>query len=150
MQFLHTIEESNARQIAGWMQNRQGIVRWDSIDFTGRSWTGPYLGPDGQPVTKPHYAAASEPTLHITDPALVGVVTYREVKRFRIHVQESRAMFMGLELTDASSRKVRRECERAGEGATYVFDYEAQEAIILAPAETVSLLDWIMQQPVEE
>ena len=49
---------------------------------------------------------------------------------------------MSLKVTDGGSRRIRREVMKACEGAFYVFDYSSQEAVIMAPASNMPLLDW--------
>jgi hypothetical protein len=63
------------------------------------------------------------------------------VKRFRVAVRRG-AQGLNLKLTIHSGERLRREVEKAGEGAWYQFDYERQEAVILVPDKTVPLSEW--------
>lgn len=134
----HRIDAQNAKQIATWFKERGGVAVWRSVNLSnpGASWTCPINGPDGKPAGKPNWQSDSKPERIITDPAEVDVVTGKEVKRFHVAV---RTGSWDIKLTTASSEKVRRETNKAGEGAWYEFDYSSQEAVIFVPAEVVPL-----------
>lgn len=135
-----TVSPENAAKFLEWLKTRGGLAIWRSIDLSdpGASCTTPVNGPDGRPVTKPHWKYAEKPERIITDPSEVEVVTPREVKRFRIAVRMGRQGF-SLKLTDASTRKVRAACAKAGDDSWYEFDYETQEAIVFVPGKKVPL-----------
>ena len=40
---------------------------------------------------------------------------------------------MAYKVSDGGSRRIRKEVGKAGKGAYHVFDYETQEAVIMAP-----------------
>jgi hypothetical protein len=134
--------EANAPLFAEWIKTRGGLAVWRSINLSnpGASWTTPVRGPEGQPVGKPTWQVAEQPERVITDPDDVVVVTRREVKRFRVGVRQS-----GLQckLTDAASRRVRAAVAKAGNDASYTFDYGTQEAVIEVPAGQVTLGQWL-------
>jgi hypothetical protein len=50
---------------------------------------------------------------------------------------------MATVLTDGSQRRLEKKLDKAGEGATYQFDYWSQEAVILVPDKTISLKQWM-------
>jgi hypothetical protein len=50
---------------------------------------------------------------------------------------------MTFKVTDGGTRKIRAAVDKAGEGATYEFDYETQEAIITVPDKRVSLAEYV-------
>lgn len=132
----HIILVENESMMARWLVERGGIAVWGCLDprRAGQTWSSPALTKDGQPTPKPHWAVTSEPIRIITDPAEVVVETSREVRRFRVAVRVG-SQGLTLKLTDASSAKVRRAVEKAGDGAFHQFDYATQEAVIYVPAE---------------
>lgn len=139
----HRVDAENAEKIWGWMKTRGGLAVWRSVDLSdpGRSVTTPYNDAEGHRTTKPHWKYDDHPERIITDPAEVVVETYKEVRRFKIAVRPG-SQGMSFKLTDHSSQKVRDACKKAGEGATYEFDYGTQEAVILVPASAVPLKEW--------
>jgi len=139
----HTINEANAERMATWIKERGGIAVWRSINLSnpGASWSTPALNTDGTSTGKPTWQAANEPEAVITDPNDVLVSTDVEVKRFRVGVRMGSQGFM-VKVTDAGSRRIRAEVEKAGEGAHYTFDYETQQAVIWKPTSVLSLVEW--------
>jgi hypothetical protein len=129
----------NAKQIIGWLETRGGIAIWGCLDFSdaGKTWTTPLNGSDGKRTSKPHWAATSEPVRVITSVDEVFFAKDVEVKRFRVGVRRA-TNSMNLKCTDGASRRIRREIVKAGEGAYNVFDYCAQEAVIMRPEKIVS------------
>lgn len=83
------------------------------------------------------------PVRVITDIAEVEVVEHREVGRLRIAVRPGYGL--GLVLTDAASRRLKRALAEAGEGATYHF--EGNEAVVLAEVSRTPLLTWLAEHP---
>ncbi len=140
----HRVLAANAVQVWTWFQERGGIAVWKSIDIctAGQSWTTPLHDAEGQPTKKQNWRMEQTPSLIITDPAEVVVDVPREVKRFRVAVRAGRQGLL-LKCTDAASRRIRRECEKAGEESWYEFDYESQEAVIFVPGETKPLPEYI-------
>jgi hypothetical protein len=67
-------------------------------------------------------------------------MTWKEVRRFRVGVR--RGDGLSFKLTDGATRKLRAAVANAGELATYRFDYEMQEAVVLVPDKTVPLNQW--------
>lgn len=141
---MHEVAPENAAKMLDWIEKRGGVAVWKSVnlDNPGASWSTPALAPDCSPYRKPTWEASSEPYKVITDPSEIAVVTRKEVKRFRVAVKAS-GSGMSMKLTDASSRRVTREVDRAGEDAGYYFDYENQEAVITVPSDTVPLLQFL-------
>ena len=133
MEFKYVCREESAPKIWDWLNHRGGILVWKSINLSNPegSWTTPTQDPDGKRTEKPTWEAGPDPEL-ITDLAEVGVSVDQEVKRFHVAVRLGSQGFM-LKCTDASSRRIRREVERAGEGSYYLFDKGTQEAVIYAP-----------------
>lgn len=136
----HQVTAQDAERIREWLNTRGGLALWRSANLAnpGGSWTTPFRNAQGLAMGKPTWEAESAPYRVITDASEVEVVTEREVKRFRIAIRLG-SQGMSYKLTDASTAKVRREVAKAGAEATYRFDYETQEAIILVPAEVVPL-----------
>lgn len=144
VRFCHTCEVYNASLFWQWVRERGGVALWRSLNLSNptQTWSTPALDKHGQPTSKPHWSAEASPCAVYTDPAEIGVVTYAEHKRFHVAIRPGGG---GFKLTDASSRKLEHALQAAGEGATYAFDYAAQECIILTPEQTISLLEWATQ-----
>lgn len=141
----HIVTEQTARMIADWLRTRNGIAIWESIDMSrpDASVTTPVNGPAGHPTAKPYHWVASEPACIITDPDDVLVSKDIEVKRFHVAVRLGAYGFK-VKCTDASTRRIRREVEKAGKGAYYEFDYATQEAVIMKPETAYTPLpDWL-------
>ena len=79
----------------------------------------------------------------MTDPAQVEVVTHREVKRIRIAVRPGYGLSWNL--TDTSSRRLRKALDDAGPGAVYVFD--GNHALIFAEVSRKPLPQWLAEHP---
>jgi hypothetical protein len=109
----HRISEENAPLISQWLEERGGILVWDSADLCdpGKSWTTPAHNADGTRTGKPSWQAQSEPARRIM-------------------------------LTDASGRKLRDALDKAGPQSWHEFDYFTQEAIIFKPGRVVPLEEW--------
>ena len=161
--FRHSCNVGNAFKLWTWIRERGGVAVWRSVNLAdlGASWSTPVRiecrncngrgeFPDhnqcvvcnGEKLVtadKPHWSAANEPVI-IADPKEIGVVTDREVKRFRVGIRVS-GNGLSLKCTDAASRRIRRELEKAGEGSSYHF--EDGEAVITAPdGAVISLEAW--------
>ncbi len=143
----HRVDPEYAVKILDWLKTRGGLALWGSIDLSdlGASWTGPLNNADGTPSTKPHWKSASTPYRIITDPAEVVVATMKEVKRFRVGIRLG-SQGMTYKVTDGGTRRIRREVVKAGVGATHVFDYETQEAVILAPESEVPIVEYVFMK----
>ena len=156
--YKHTCTMENATKFAEWIKTRGGVAVWRSADLgnPGASWSTPAMIPEGtemndgtvleedRPYPRPTWQAESQPSMVITNPAEIGVSLDKEVKRF--HVAVRRGSGLSFELTAASSRKLRAEVEKAGEGAYHVFDYgDYKNAVIMAPERTESLADFIQR-----
>jgi hypothetical protein len=141
----HHIVAENATKVWNWLQTRGGLAIWASVNLSnpGASWTSPRLDADGQPTRKPTWEAGNEPVRVITDPAEVVVDVPTEVRRFRVAVRMG-SQGLTLKLTEASTRKVRRAVEQAGEGSWYTFD--GDEAVIWRSLETTPLAAYIERQ----
>lgn len=150
MSFKHTIDVEHAARVADWIKNRGGLFVWSSVNLSnpGAGWTTPFLNADNTEVTKPSWQCGQNPQ-HFTDASEIGVVTYKEVKRFRVGVTRGGGV-LDYVVTDGGTRRIRREVAKAGEGATYHFDYGTQEAVILKVEQTISLTEWLAQQEAQE
>jgi hypothetical protein len=137
-----------APQLDEWLKAGRGIAVWQSINLSnpGGRWLTPAVLEDGTPLGKPNWQAANIPEAIITAPAEIGLLTYKEVKRFYVAVRRG-SQGLSLKLTDGATRKVRRAVAKAGDGAVYSFDYVTQEAVISVPAETISMVEWLERQP---
>lgn len=134
----------NVAKYREWLATRGGLAVWRSVNFSnlGVSWTTPALAADGQPTRKPTWEADNVPERVVTDVADVDVVVDKEVKRFRVAVRLGGHGF-AFKVTDCGSRRIRAAVARAGDGAYHVFDYETQEAVIMAPEKRVPLKEWV-------
>ena len=145
----HECAPENAAKMLDWIRTRGGVAIWRSVNLSnpGASWSAPVRAADSRPYPKPTWEAESQPSRIITDPSEIEVVTRREVRRFRVAIRAAGASVMSFKLTDASTRKVREAVDKAGDGASYEFDYTSQEAIITVPGERVLLSEWVPQTP---
>ena len=155
----HLTTQSNAHRLADWLQNRGGLVIWESHDLgnPGRSVTCPYRDAAGNVKASPGWQYP-KPGRHITDPAEVAVETPREVARLRVRLKQAG---MQLTLTAASSRKLRDTMNQHGEGAWYVFASTGSsqgstphgllngedEAIVFVPDSILPLPEWLAKFP---
>jgi hypothetical protein len=140
----HRILAANADQIWRWFQERGGIAVWKSVDFTtaGQSWTTPLRDSEGNPMPRQNWRMEESPSLVIADPAEVMVDVPKEIKRFRVAVRVGGQGLL-VKCTDAASRRIRRECEKAGEQSWYEFDYGTQEVVIFVPGESKPLPEYV-------
>lgn len=131
----HIVTADNAALMWEWLNKRGGLALWRSLDLSnpGQSWTTPVNDSAGYPKHKPHWSSETEPHRIITDPAEVVVSVDKEVRRFHVAVRMGGQGF-SLKVSDGGSRKIRSAVAKAGEGAYHVFDYDTQEAVIMAPA----------------
>jgi len=149
--FKITTEIANAPNMAKWITERNGIVRWASIDLSdpGAGMLGPRIGPDGKLTTKPSWKMGNEPEFHVTDPEEVGIITKKEVKTVRIGIQRGSG-FMQMVLTDSASKRVKDALDEAGEGSRYVFDFDDHDrriARIMKADAVISLKQWMTENP---
>lgn len=151
--YRHTIESTQVEKIVGWIKNRGGIAVWRSANLSNPSgsWTSPatirkgdccgHTGPDADeiiPYPKPNWQAESKPSNVIDSVEDIDVSYDVEVKRFRVSLR--RAGF-SVKVTDAGTRRIRKEVEKAGSGAYYRFDYDTQEAVIFRQDRIVPLAE---------
>lgn len=140
-----TIRGENALKVAAWIQSRGGVAVWHSINLSNPSgeWLTPARAEDGSYNTRPNWQCAQERVV-ITSLTDVEVETVREVKRFHIALRRSGNGLM-FKCTEASSARIRREYSKAGEGSSYRFDYDTQEAVIEVTAEKISLEKYLQK-----
>jgi predicted secreted Zn-dependent protease len=140
---MHRTTSDTAITLWKWFKERGGICVWKSVNLSnlGMSWTTPMKTADGGPPVKPTWQAENEPSETITDPAQVVVDVPKEVKRFRVGVRMGSGLTM--KCTDAASRRIEREKEKAGENSWHEFDYYTQEAVIFVPGESQPLPEFI-------
>ena len=136
-----TCTPENATKFLDWLKGRGGIAIWKSANLSnpGASWSTPALQENGGPTTKPTWEASGTPEI-ITDVAEVIVLTFKEVKRFRVGVKQKG---MGLRVTAAGTRRINAACAKAGADAFYDFDYSTQEAVIKVPDLRISLVEFV-------
>jgi len=139
----HECSPDNAPKMLEWIKSRGGVAVWTSVNLAnpGASWSAPAMTLDGTPALRPTWEADGKPSRIITDAGEIDVVTRREVKRFRVGLRRGSQGF-SVKVTDGGTRKIRAEVEKAGEGASYHFDYENQEAIVTVPGDVVTLDKW--------
>ena len=138
----HVCTPENSERMLGWSANRGGIAIWPSVNLSnpGTSWSTP-----ADLTTRPTWECADKPERIITDVADIVVSVDREVKRF--HVGQTRGSGLMFVVTDAGSRRIRKEVAKAGDGAYHVFDYDDDKnAVIMAPERTISLREWDNEQ----
>lgn len=140
----HTCPPENAEKMFDWIATRGGVAIWPSIDLSDldKSWSTPANDKDGNPTTKPHWKADSKPSRIITDPSQILVTKDKEVKRFHVAIRRG-SQGLVMKVTDGGTRRIRAAVAKAGEGAYYEFDYETQEAVIMAPEEQIPLSEWV-------
>lgn len=171
----HECDITNAPKFADWIKNRGGVAVWKSINLSnlGASWSTPAWdvcpehvkrnagntsecsmfcstdcpvchGTDQVPHPKPTWQADDAPKI-VTDPAEIEVYESVEVKRFHVAVRMASMM---LKVSDGGSRKIRREVEKAGEGAFYEFDYDDyNNCVILRSKRWGTLKEWMEKNP---
>jgi hypothetical protein len=138
------VQPENALKIKEWLATRGGVFVWESVDFAslGQTSSTPATTPEGQPYPKPGWKFGDKPKEHVTDIARYEVSIDKVVKRFKVGVRMG-GQGMSLKVTDAGSRRIRKEVEKAGVGAYYVFDYDSDKnCIILAPDKVVPLAEY--------
>jgi len=130
----HQCAPENAGRFRDWIKNRGGVAIWRSVNLSnlGRSWSTPALTVEGEPTAKPSWESDSKPARIIRDESEIEVIVAKEVKRFHVALRPG-DQGLSYKLTDASTRRVRTACEKAGEKSWYEFDYGNQEAVILVP-----------------
>lgn len=142
--FKHSCSEENAWVFRKWIRERGGVAVWPSLSMSGpgQSWSTPARTPEGEDTPRPHYYADYKPALIVTDEKDIGVCTDKEVRRFHVAVRRGASNPLLIKCTDASSRKIHAAVAKAGEGAYHIFDYEAQEAVIMQTVGVVPLSEW--------
>lgn len=147
--FRHLCTIDDAPKFWDWIRNRGGVALWRSVNLCnpGKTWCTPVLDEDGKLKGKPSWESAQEPSEIFLSPEEIGVTIDEEVKRFHVAVRTK--YFDGpfhfperVECTPGASRRIRRAVEKAGEGAWYRFDYETQDAVIMAPVDLMPLSKW--------
>lgn len=141
MEFELTCSEIDAPLFLRWIHTRGGVAVWRTTNLGDptQSWSTPALNIEGHPMQKQLPYMEDQPSKIVTDPSKIGVCNDAEVRRFRVAV---RMNGMRQELTASSSRRVRAAVKDAGDGAHHTFDYDTQEAIIMAPKTIVPLDEW--------
>jgi hypothetical protein len=134
-------------KFAEWIGTRGGVQVWNNINLSnpdaGKQFT-PALqdvevpeahgGVNRVPYPSPNWSVARGAVVTSLD-AFRFVARMIEVKRFRVGIRMGR-QGLSMKCTDAASRRIHRECDRAEEkyGTSYYrFDYETQEAVIEIP-----------------
>lgn len=139
-------EPQNAGKFKDWLANRGGIAVWLSADLgdPGASCFTPARTPEGGPYPKPHWKYQSKPERVVTDPAKVEVVFYRVWKELKLGVE--RGSGLQLNFTTGGSNRLRKELDRAGEGAKYVNIFPAFEGcpncVVIVPEKLVPLTEF--------
>lgn len=144
----HQVSPENAAMILDWIRTRGGIAIWESANLSnpGASWTCPVNDESGNPKSKPTWEAGKIERV-ITNPDEVEVVAPKVVKQFHVGVRMG-SQGMMLKVTDAGSRRIEREVDKAREKygeAWYEFDYSVQDAVILVPDKKIPLLEFVQE-----
>lgn len=142
-------ESENAHLIYDWITNRGGILIWNSIDLSdpSASMTTPYRSENGEIKTKPHWKYDNIPSRHITSIEDVSVSIPKEYKRFHVATRMG-GNGMSLKVTDAGSRRIEKEVEKAqretGKSSYYVFDYfNYENCLIMVDDKIISLGEFV-------
>jgi len=136
------ILERDAERILDWIKNRGGVAVWDScaIGDPGQAFT-PALDKDGNRTTRPGWRYGGKPSSIVTDASDVTVLRCEKFKSF--HVSTKKGGGFSIVLTDASSRKLKKELERAGEGSWHEFDYGSHDNCIVYRVDSnIPLPEW--------
>ncbi len=136
------INPKSALNIKNWLATSGGVFVWSSSDPSSlcQTVTTPATTVDGKPATKPGWQFADKPE-HVTDIERYEVVVDKILKSFKVGVRAGRGM--NLEVTGSGSRRIRNEVQKAGAGAYYLFDYNAEKnCIILVPEKVVPLSEY--------
>lgn len=131
-----------------WLQAGRGLALWRSADLgnPGASWTTPARDKSGNATARPTWQAESSPALIVESADNVIVETFRTVKTIRIAL--ARGYGLRIDLTPASSRRLRAELAKAGEGSTYEFGgWDGKDCIILKPSGKCTLAQWAKGNP---
>jgi hypothetical protein len=139
----YTLTTEAAIKAREWLRERGGFQVFRSINLSdpGKTMLTPVCGPNGEPVEKPHWSLANKPERVITEEKECEVAIDKEVKRFHVGVRRS-SNGPSFKVTDGGSRRIHAAMEKAGENAYHVFDYETQEAVIMAPEKVVPMEQW--------
>lgn len=142
--FKYVCGPLDAPSVWEWMNKRGGIRIWHSQNLSdlSKTYTTPFYNRDGTERTDPPHWSAPTPGERIIRHEDVGVSIDKEVKRFRVATR--RAGF-GWKCRDASSRKIREQVAKAGVGAYHCFDYDTQEAVIMAPRMVIPFPEYAKQ-----
>ncbi len=137
------VDAHDAVKVSRWVRHCGGVAVWASQDLgdPGRTWLTPAKRTDGPPSPRPHWSAADAPERVVTSMDVIEVVERREANRLRIAVR--RGDGLRLDLTDASSRRLRNAAAEYGEGATHAF--EGGEAVVYAVIRRVPLSQWMKE-----
>ncbi len=141
---LISIHKGNAAQILDWINNREGVAVWKSINLSdlGREILTPVKDPHGNDTKKPHWSMGNTPEI-ITSIEDITVKTVKEVKRFHVAVRTG-SQGMSIKVTDGGSRRIESAVAKAGEGAYYEFDYDDyNNAVIMAPVSEIPMTELI-------
>lgn len=131
---------ANVSQIVDWLANRGGLFVWGSCNLgnPGITWTTPASNVDGSSISKPNWQA-DKIIRHIRSLDDIVVIIPKVVKRFHVTTRIGTQGF-SVKVSDGGSRKITKECEKAGEKSWYEFDYGSYEnAVILVPEKTIPL-----------
>lgn len=131
---------SNVNQIIDWLTNRGGLFVWDSCNLNnlGMTWTTPASNADGSEISKPNWQA-NKIIRHIKNLDEIVVIIPKVVKKFHVATRIGTQGF-SVKVSDGGSRKIAKECAKAGDKSWYEFDYGSYEnAIILVPEKTIPL-----------
>ena len=139
------IEESIAVRAARWIEFCGGVAVWKSREHSSpmREFFTPVHRTDGSPASRPHWSVADSPDRIVTRLERIEVVERREFSRVRIAVRKGYGL--RLVLSDAATERLHAALEKAGHGASYLF--EGNEAIVCAVVRRVSLMEWMKEHP---
>ncbi len=142
MTYRLVINDTNAAQLIPWMKDG-GVLVWHSLDLGNleQQWITPH-----DAIEKPHWRACSLPEAElIRDAKEVAVVILEEVYRFPVDLRQS-GNGLAMKLTDESNEAVNRAilAKERTQWASYRFDYETQECVILDSTAEPHSLQYLM------
>jgi hypothetical protein len=138
-----TVTQENATLINEWLKNRGGVAVWESVNLSN---PGAEVLTPADRIDKPSWQVGNKPVRIVTDVADVLVTILKELKRFHVATRMG-SQGLSVKVSDGGSRRIRREVSKAGEGATYTFDYGAfDNCVILVPEKTMTLAEFCAAQ----
>jgi len=139
-----TITADMAPKIRGWIRDRGGVNYWRSASLSDPSRTcfTPIFDVDGNPTGKPAWWCEREPADTLKAEDAFEVVRDKKYKTCRIATRVG-AQGLLIKLTDASSAKVKKLLDEAGEGSRYEFGgIDGKDCTVFKKVGVTPLEEW--------